>query len=214
MEETHYFFIGKRTKVIGPRIAQFVIILHNFLKKLEGRYMLLYQYLILSLTTILPRLLVAIALFIDIIIFHHFYYTYKIIWVLVFPVLWKVFYYCIKEFINAQESFLHLFFYVRVIDDPIELAEKYNSKNKITSFKRNPNSLAAKKYQPTDYDYHCMIEDLTRFIYLRNRFINVYASEGDFPKLKVHHWLLVTLYSLLTISWGTLAIAILCSKIF
>jgi len=212
--EVFTFFVINRTKTIAPLLAHIVIKLVPIIEVLEGHYMLLYQYIILYFVTILPRQLMACALFYDIIILHHFYYTYKIIWILVLPVLWKVFFYTIKEYINYQESFLHLFFYVRVIDDPIELAEKYNSKNKITSFKRNLNSLAAKEFHPTDYDYHCMIEDLTRFIYLRDRFINVYASEGDFPKLKVHHWLLITLYSLLTISWSTLAIAILCSKIF
>ena len=66
------------------------------------------------LAFILPRLLIALALFIDIVIFNYMYYLYWIIWLIWIPVLLKVFLYIILYWANIFKAHLLKNFEIKV----------------------------------------------------------------------------------------------------
>ena len=74
-----------------------------------------YIYIFFYFFVILPRILVTICFFIDVLIFHKFFYLYKIIWVLIIPLLWRIFNYIIKSYIDDCMENVETYFKITIV---------------------------------------------------------------------------------------------------
>ena len=99
LEEVYNFFIGfNRIPFCLDLIHYSIIKLSDFYHKLPYKKAEIISITIFYLITIIPRIIVLLAFLIDVIYFNEYYYLYCIIWVLIIPFLWKIFFYCIYEY--------------------------------------------------------------------------------------------------------------------
>jgi hypothetical protein len=96
------------------------ILLRKFYRNFRARFYVYFFFVIL------PRILTTVFLFIDVIIFNEFYYLYKVIWVLIIPLIWDVYYYFTNKFIYLQLDFLKLFLDIEIITKPNPQNPKVN----------------------------------------------------------------------------------------
>ena len=73
-----------------------------------------YIYIFFYFFVILPRMLVTICFFTDVLIFHKFFYLYKIIWVLIGPFLWRVFNYIIITYIDDRIKDVKMYYKIAI----------------------------------------------------------------------------------------------------
>lgn len=95
---------------------------------------LIFSYIIY----VIPRFIILIALFIDTIIYQEFYYLYKVIWIILIPFCFKIFYYIMNQFNIQRFKELEVCFTINIKKNKntyyLEIFEKTNIINSYYSF--------------------------------------------------------------------------------
>jgi hypothetical protein len=157
---------------------------------------------------LLPRIIVGIAANIDVIIFNEFYYLYTVIWVLILPLIWRVIYYLLNEFITLQLEFLSIFLEMVVITDKNLLKEKYHRDGE-KAFE-----LKSKKLHPQIqklYPYSEKTEKIRRgmahlFLQARGCYLEMYHSNGVLFQLKRYQKSRIFILLLSILFWRYMAL--------
>jgi hypothetical protein len=158
---------------------------------------------------ILPRILVTVFLFIDVIIFNEFYYLYKVIWVLIIPLIWKICYYLIKNHWIDQWEYYKIYLDIEIITDPIVLKEKYNRVDSVTVVTRSYlNDKFKSLYSITEEDYIFMINLIPIFVNVKADYVDFYDSDGPIFNKIIYVNCILFIYTTSAIVWGYMSFGI------
>ena len=179
-----YYFLIDKPKIgynVKRIVAKLIYIIESLLKKnlfLYKEKINIYFFFLL-----MPRLFVSIAFFLDVIIYQEFFYLYKIIWVLIITLLWRVVFYLIKEQLNNHLTFFRIFFEVTHISDSItillETGDLFTPK---IIFKRRKLPLKLKKkyaYTQSAKYYDMMQKEFGSWYFVKQNFIYFFDAASD-----------------------------------
>ena len=155
----------------------------------HGKYLHIYCHIFFYFVIVFPRFLVTICFFIDVVINKEFFYLYKIIWVLIIPLLWNIFYYGLEKFIMYRFSYIKFYFDIVFLKDQKIIKEKYGFDCKsMFHFTYKASSPAAQTFPlSTKEKNQIMNIDVPR---MHHTFVNLtgyFAADGIFYNTKLYN---------------------------
>lgn len=206
LHEVYLFFVDSNRLPIQKslyKIVEKINALSNYkdFQDIRGFFAVYFIFMLL------PRIIVGIAVNIDVIIFNEFYYLYKIIWVLIFPLLWKIKYYLLNEYITLQLEFISIFLEMSVITDKKLLSEKYNRDGeKAFEFKSKNLHPQIRKLYP----YSEKTEKLRRlmahlFLHVKGCYLEMYNANSILFQLTRYQKTRIFMLLLSILFWGSMA---------
>lgn len=155
----------------------------------------IYQVILYYLIILLPRLIVVIAFFIDVLVFNEMYYMYKIIWILIIPLIWKVYYYLLEHLCRHFTCITLMYFDVLVKKDEINKQTLiYCTEIKDCLFRRD---FPISKEQANQ-----MKKDIINLHIVKEQFLDVFSTEGPIASAPFYKKITTIILILYTIIWG------------
>ena len=200
-------FAYAQTIINGKELLQQLVnIVYKVFRFLNFTRLYQYYYLYVFLV-ILPRLIITILFFIEVVCYNYMYYTYAFIWLLIIPLIWRIIYYLIKEYTPIQSAYLELYFDIEIITDPIIIKEKYKSpKKKILVLTANYEADILEYFPIHMDDYPKFSDNIEAFNFIKKFYLAPYSDDSNIFKLKSYRRLTLIIYILSFITWGYLLV--------
>ncbi len=179
LEEVYNFFIDyNKIPFILNILYKSIHLLANFFNKFDYDKADNISITIFYLITIIPRVIVLFALLIDVIYFNEYYYLYRIIWVLIIPFIWKIFFFCINIFYKYTLEIIERYYTFSIKKEDNFLDS--STKNIITKvwYQKRTDSLYIEHVPYSEEEYKQMEKDIYLFYVVNDRFISYYNSNG------------------------------------
>lgn len=200
------FFIDKERIPIKPLIRACMFKVNDICLYLQPTNLRTFFYIYFGLC-LLPRIIVALSLMCDVIIFQEFHYLYCTIWLLLIPLIWNILWYLIKECLNLDYEFISLFLDIEYITNNKILSEKYKSDKPLIKCVRKNHPRILELYPLSDAEYEEMVNDVTKIFRVRDNYVEMYDASGLIYQMKFHHYSLFFIYLISFLSWFYLTLA-------
>lgn len=202
----HEFFIDKHGGVLKDLIHKTIFLVYFLIAKPYWKNPYLHRAIYIFILLI-PRLIVIIAFLIDVTVYQYFYYLYKCIWLLILPLVWRIFFFLFKEHLQLQMLFTTIFFEINAIYDQSEVEKKYSGKNApVYEFKKINVSEEVLSHYPfikTDEDYYMLQKNYQIYDYVDLAFIKIFENTGPIPMLSsMYNLISILIYGLSLFLWS------------
>jgi hypothetical protein len=143
------------------------------------------------------------AFLVDAIGYQYFYFLYKTLWVLLIPLTWNIFFYCLERFVTLQKLIVTIFFDIKVIEDASEDETSYEFQPKEVP----EEVLSRYPFLQTEEDYNTLIEHYKLFDAVEGDFIKIFESSGPIPQVSTEYNLAMILVHVLSLSlWSYMSL--------
>lgn len=159
----------------------------KFMRK-ENSLVMVYYLIILF-----PRILVVLTFFVDVIIFNKMFYMYKIIWILIIPLIFRIYYYMLENF---------CLYYVRVIVKYFRIRFEKDEKQIYVYCDEIKDSKFRKDFPISKEQEESIRKDLIYLYVVRNDFLDVFSTDGPIASAPVYKKITTIISILYTIIWG------------
>lgn len=193
----HDYFIDENRIPIKPFIEKLIDNLYKYInhlasKNAEPSYLTIY-----CVINLIPRALVLMGLLTDVFVFEKFEYTYKMMPLLILPLIFNVVCYIIREFVSIQMELLEY-----LVD--IETQESEGALELICSTKKDLSPEAEEQFTPELLN--TLTEIAKKYISIQQNFLVPFGPQSTLFTQTVYHIGLLLIYLLSATIWGYLAI--------
>jgi len=192
----HDYLIDEGRLPIKTLIERMLTAIHKGINRLasnqvEPNYLIIYYSI-----NLLPRILVLSGLTIDVFIFQKFEFAYKIMPILILPMLFNATCYILREFVDIQLQLIEYLVDVEIIDDGGEAQV-------VCSIKEGLTPEAEEQFSAELLT--TLTQTAQKYISIQRNFLDQLGSESTIPELPVYHRSLALVYLLSAVIWGHLA---------
>ena len=170
-------------------------------EKYGGALLLKIFYVFFYIFGVFPRFLVTTCFFIDVLIFHKFFYLYKVIWLLIIPFLCQIIFYIIMKYINNCIENVKHYFKITITKNPDnKIIFTYDYKRDSEFVKKKPLTEEYKKYA-----IYTLMPVLKYFLLIER----IFAPEGELKNNKLYKIIIIFLLFIYAIIFGYFTIKLI-----
>jgi hypothetical protein len=201
----HDYFIDQHGGVIKDYMYHTLLHMHKMIMRPFWYNATLHRWLYISMQ-VLPRVVVAAVLLVEAVIHHKFDYSYKILVLLLIPLLWKIVIYCLEKHLILQKLFTTIFFEIHVIRDPEEAQIKCPGETvpiyELIDREVSSEVLSHYPFISSDADRDELRQNYVAFVEVESGFFKILSSTGPVPQLsREYNYAMILLHLLLLLLW-------------
>jgi len=180
----HRFFIDKHGGIIKEVLHYSSFKIYALVEKPFWNNVTLHRWLYI-LILIFPRIVVLTITIIDTVLFHRLDHVYKWMWLLLIPLFWKIYFYCLEKHLALHKLFTGIFFEINIIQDPEEAEVKcpgqtppiYEFIPRLVPEK----TLARFSFVKDQKDRDKIAQNFMQFDSVESGFISILSEKGPIP---------------------------------
>ena len=159
------------------------------------------------LVTIIPRLIITILFFVDMVCYNKFFLFYKYIWVLLIPFFWRIFFFILNAYF--QHGTRICFVFLDVTLTPIYDEDGKQAWERLTWFRRKNPVLRGEILNPTEEEYLDIEKEAPFFFSLYcSDFFKYFKSDGPIAQAPLYLRMQLLIYILYAVTFGYMVVKV------